>query len=439
MPHRIDWQAVKALYSEDEYVLTVLPKRFIALLHSSTYDLGWRATFRIKGYDFSDWDELQRLISEGLDGLNDMARLTDLFAYLEQILDAIGAIDPCCGQVQYGVPPDYSLDETGDVPQSVIDAGYATDVTDWTGYTDYKCMAAHVMVNTVQQTLEEWANMLEGPGKTIFVISALLASLWLTWITAGAGAVIVIAGLSVDALAIWGVWEALLEWTPSTLRTLAGDVDDARSDLVCAMYFGDGLDDIKTDLDAAYDTLFSTAEATILKLASTKARIAALFAGHYGDKDAAQALADLGADVADYSCDCSGPVIAKVIEVHSFTGLSSGDIVHDGDELAFSVNEPTEHYCALVLGDETSGPWDVTGKHLRFTLVSQTGWSNSTNWDLVGYDHTSTPPYYWQSDTQEKSWASPPLVIYNTHGKIGFQLQSGSAWSGVVRVEILDD
>ncbi|GAH45439.1 unnamed protein product, partial [marine sediment metagenome] len=60
---------------------------------------------------------------------------------LTQIRDNTGIY--CCGVVDITDGDEFTdvvEDGEGEVPQNIIDAGYAEDVDDWAGFYDYKCM-----------------------------------------------------------------------------------------------------------------------------------------------------------------------------------------------------------------------------------------------------------------------------------------------------------
>jgi len=99
---RIDWQAIKARWNTETGVfhLAVLPKGAAQLFLAICDRLHWQATYRIEGYDFADWDELQRIVDLGIAGLTDTMRLSDLIAHVDDVEALLRQIRdrPCCGE-----------------------------------------------------------------------------------------------------------------------------------------------------------------------------------------------------------------------------------------------------------------------------------------------------------------------------------------------------
>ena len=81
-----------------------------------------------------------------------MGYCDDLLTTLQELLAATKALE-CCGEqdITDGLQfTDDIVDGVGDVPQNIIDAGYAENAADWDGFDDYKCMISHLAVNHVE-------------------------------------------------------------------------------------------------------------------------------------------------------------------------------------------------------------------------------------------------------------------------------------------------
>lgn len=158
---RIDWQTIKTRYASNlvDAYLVVVPRVFASLVLAIQERLHWRATYRIDGYDYADWDELQAIIDTGLAGLTDGIMLQELLdntdgleTLLTQILEK-----PCCDTstvteiITDGdgipIPPG---DEGDDFEVGVGDAPAGTD---WaTTYPPELCANAQAFVDS----LDNW-------------------------------------------------------------------------------------------------------------------------------------------------------------------------------------------------------------------------------------------------------------------------------------------
>ena len=370
-----------------------------------------------------------------LETLNGMGKLDDIIDLLEAMTLLIDEIEPllrnaqpCCpdGGGQYGDLPDYDLSGTGDVPQAIIDAGYATDAADWDGYADYKCMAAHILVDNLEATLQAWAGILDGPGKAFISFATVAATLWVTALTGG-GAIVILGGLAFDALSLWKILEAIDDWTAAGLTSAVDDVEDARDSIVCAAVNADGLAAIKTAVDAALDSELSALLATILKLANTNQKITYYFAGYYNGQDAAQALADYGADPADYDCNCAAPPIAKLSG--TFYGTCSshsvGDNVAENESIDLVSGAYAGHYALGVSFSNPDGDGPILGLGRKMSATAVSGWSNATGHDdRYVYSAQATSPFYYGPTTDDEfNWgAATPILFIDGNGAAFYAL-----------------
>ena len=97
MAIRVSWPHVKSLIDEDsngwlydEPVVVVIPEAGRRILHGLE-NIDWEATYRIDGYDYSDWDALQAIIHATYHGLGDAVAVKDIVTQLTRIADALEA------------------------------------------------------------------------------------------------------------------------------------------------------------------------------------------------------------------------------------------------------------------------------------------------------------------------------------------------------------
>lgn len=196
-------------------------------------------------------------------------------------------------------------DGVGDVPQNIIDAGYATGTTDWAGFDDYKCMISHIMVDLIEQTIRDIIPHMDENGKIIGGIGVVVAVLGAILLTGGtfvlALGVITATGISA---ALWGLFN---EITIAGMETLADDISDAHDALACAIYSADGTTDAIESLNAAIDDEFVAIDAAIIKNLNIGPRLRALYAGRYDQTDIAENMASAGLDETDYNCTAICP------------------------------------------------------------------------------------------------------------------------------------
>jgi len=299
---QLEWAKIKARLA-GLGMLYSFSDRQAALLMSLAEQLTWRKSFDLPGYDFSDWDDLQADVADLQRALMMSVSLADLLAKMDDIIAAVNAIetDPfgacCSGTLEYGNVPG-GFTSTDPVPQAVIDAGYAVDVNDQAGYSDYKCMAAHLVVNNMANKLLQLPDIIGLGGGLLTLLVGLLATF------SGLGTVVIIAGLVIDAAALITLADALFGVSAEHMEDLAAEVETNRAELVCAMTTADGISGVLVDLKAKIDELWPAADALILKNLNLGPVIQTTFSGYYGDVDAAAALAAQGFDPADYTCDC---------------------------------------------------------------------------------------------------------------------------------------
>lgn len=280
------------------------------------------------------------------------------------------ANDPTGGQND----TDDVVDGVGNVPQNIIDAGYATGTSDWAGFDDYKCMISHVMVDLIEQTIRDIIPHMDDNGKIIGGIGVVVAVLGAILLSGGtfilALGVLTATGV---AAAVWGLFN---EMTKAGMETLADDVSDNHDDLACAIYLSDGIDDAIDDLNDEIDALFPAIDAAILKNLNIGPRLRALYAGRYDQQDLADNMANASLDPDDYVCSlCGIPDLPSgasgypidIISVSSPTVPGSGWTLHelstDGTSVFFDVTKATDSgaYCYLDIVCGPSPYWSEVG------------------------------------------------------------------------------
>jgi hypothetical protein len=231
-----------------------------------------------------------------------MACLEQLQQDVSDILDTLRKMDPCCDG---GDPTDgdqYTdpvTDGEGDVPQPIIDAGYADDAADWAGFDDYKCMVAHVVVDSMEAKIRKIALLVDDIGWVTGGMVALAAIVSVIWT---GGLTFIVGGLIMSVGAVAYLYDAMV--SGSGLLTLADDIQSNHDELACAFYLSEGSQDSVDNLKAEIDEIFTPAAALLLKNTGLAVDAKALYAGRYNQIDTAAALADLGYDVEDFDCVC---------------------------------------------------------------------------------------------------------------------------------------
>lgn len=302
---QIDWTEIKSRLADDT-ALYALTLRQSALLLALSEQLHWDKTFRAFNYDFADYDTLQGDISDLEANLMSPVDISQLFGYIddiENLLSDIKGLSGCCpGTYDITAGEQYTdtvEDGVGNVPQNIVDAGYASSTSDWTGFNNYKCMIANVMVehmvvvlNQLDDAVDVSGNIIGGIATVIGLISAIFTS-GLSLLAAGILSSAGIAAALYDDVSDFG-----------TLGALATKVSNNKTKLVCAMMDADGNEEALEFLKDGIDANFTVLEAAILKNLNLKAILFSLYAGRYDATDIADKLASAGYQTANYSCLC---------------------------------------------------------------------------------------------------------------------------------------
>ena len=304
---QIDWQKVKSKLG-DVTALYALTHRQASLLSSLAEQLKWDKTFRVNDYDFSDRDELDADISDLELQLQMPTNLVDIIQYIDEIEGLLRSLEQhanCCDQGDITDGDQYTdpvTDGEGDVPQNIIDAGYADDEEDWEGFADYKCMISHVSVDQLEARTREIAAHMDENSTTYEIIGgiAVLTGIITHIFTAGLSTltIAILTGLGATAL----LYKYLLDF--ELMEALADDVATNHDELVCAFYNSDGVTGSIAALKDKIDELFSAPQALVLKNLNIDPTVKALYAGRYDQADIAGQLAAAGYETIDFTCDC---------------------------------------------------------------------------------------------------------------------------------------
>lgn len=368
-----------------------------------------------------------------------MSFCSELNAKLDTIISQLGDLAACCGssEVIYGNPPDYDLSGTGLVPQPIVDAGYASSTSDWAGYEDYKCMAAHILVENLKATVDSFASLIETAGITVVKVAGVLASAWFAWITGGAS-IVILGKFVVSDFIIWEALEALGSWVAADLHDLVGDIEDIREDIVCAAVNADGLYAIKSAVDTVLDTELSATAAALVKLSNMQTKINAFFAPVYGDVDVAAWLANYGADTADYDCPCSGGEIAKIASVTGCLSHSIGDVISEGEAINFQAVwlSGTNYQCNMVLTN-VAGNGPV--QDLKWRLTARANYFQASgDIDRGSYPTQAGAPYYGSPVFENYDFLTPDLPFYfgRDPGDAGYRITGGNSSAFTVTMKL---
>ncbi|MCK4962633.1 MAG: hypothetical protein KAS19_09105 [Anaerolineales bacterium] len=310
----------------------------------------------------------------------------------------------CCDVVDISDGDQYTdevEDGVGDVPQNIIDAGYADDAADWDGFYDYKCMISHLMVENLKGSTGMILARLDTAEAALVTVAAVAA---IALAIATAGGAILVYGVALSAAGVAGLYAAMTLLGALGLTDLLEGLDEHEDALACAIYEADGSANALIALKAEIDNLFNVAEAAFLKNLNLGPQLKALYAGRYDQQDIAEIMANEGYDVLDYVCDCETPdplesganlELVRIQEVNYHTDNDPIWTVHAIDEeygngVEFDVthNHASGHYFYIDLTLKPSqyhtDP-DASFRGLTYLLVS-TATGTEYSIDAVGVD-----------------------------------------------------
>ena len=371
---------------------------FGALDYFGTW-LAWERDDDKKGKDAARaWAEAILLTRECME----MNTCETMLALLTEIRDNTGVY--CCDVVDVTEGDQYTdAVEDGvedEVPQNIVDAGYATDVDDWDGFYDYKCMISHLMILNIQAQTVKIESIMLPTGAVVGGVAALAAIVAL--ILAGTGLVLVF-GIVLAVAGVSGLYAAIALLGEAGLSDLVDDLETNYDALVCAIYEADGSAAAVDALKDAIDELFSVPEAAFLKNLNLSAQLKALYAGRYDQQDVAEILADKGYDVLDYSCVTCGlpappegaftwPIEITGITINPDPGhLTIESSSHDGESFVSACTKITStgRYVYVDMTVAPSPYWDVPGVEHRGIVYSgvECDWTDNSEFviPLPGY------------------------------------------------------
>ncbi len=307
------------------------PEYWQALLGALSYLATWKAWERDvdkRGKDAAaNWREALECTLECWR----MTCLDDLKDNVAEILAIMQLGNSCCAEQDPTDGDQYTDrvdDGEGDVPQNIIDAGYAEDSEDWDGFDDYKCMIAHVLIDEMETRLRHFDDLLNEYGAIVGGAAAVAAVLAFA---ASGGGLLIIAGMLTGIGVVSFLYSSIMEF--GALNGLADDVSDNHDLLACAVYWADGDESALIALNDKIDQIFSATESLILKNLNMGTFLKSLYAGRYDQQDIAQNLDDAGYEVGDFNCDCDVQLGEYSI---TFTFLTDDDDWVNG---AFWINQ----------------------------------------------------------------------------------------------------
>lgn len=257
----------------------------------------------------------------------EMAACDTIVALLQQIRDNTGVY--CCDVLDITDGDQYTdevEDGVGDVPQNIVDAGYADDAADWDGFDDYKCMISHVMIDNMAAQVGKIMTIIDESGAALVTV-AVLAAIAAAVLTAGGS--LLFAGVLLGVASAAGLYAAFTEVGEVGLPDLIDAVDEHHDALACAIYQADGSAAAVVALKDKIDELFNVAQAVFLKSLNIPSQLKALYGGRYDQQDIAQAMVDNGYDPDDYDCSCVVPASPVDLLIEAF----AWDITCDGEAL----------------------------------------------------------------------------------------------------------
>lgn len=358
MPVRVDWAKIKSAWPSGETQILCLDTRAKHLLLTIIDSLSWKATYDQQELADTDWDYIQRIVADAEYELGAAMPISELIPYIDDIetlLRNLNTVAQCCDQA--GDPTDGAqftdevVDGIGDVPQNVIDAGYASSSSDWAGFDDYKCMIAHLVVDSMEAKLRKLAPYVDAAAAVIGGFATIASIVTVIW---SGGLTAIALGLIAATGAVSLLYETMISGT--ALITLADKVQTNHDELACAFYYGDGSVDSVSDLKAKIDELFTTAEEIVLKNTGLEIDSKALYAGRHDQIDVAEKLEALGYELTDFDCTC--PLSA------GYHWADAMQITYTLEANTFGrINEAVVTLPAIEIGRKvaTSAAWGCTG------------------------------------------------------------------------------
>lgn len=265
--------------------------------------------------------------------VRDMGFPDDILTYIDEVETLLRAIrdSQCCGpqDITDGqLYTDAVTDNSGDVPANIVSAGYASDSNDWTGFAEYKCMIAHVIIDNTRQKLESFAGLFNDEGTELVggiatvaaVLGAVLGLVTGSW-------VVLVVGLIASVGSVALAYEQILAIGSATLTAWSAALDEERDAIACAIYGADGSNAALSALYSAVDSNVSAAAGAFVRTMNMGPVVRALYSGRYDQQNVAQNLADAGFSVGGYEC-CQQTVVASglLLQTTLLGGTNCGSI-----------------------------------------------------------------------------------------------------------------
>jgi hypothetical protein len=346
-----------------------------------------------------------------------MGYCDDLYTTLQALLAATQALE-CCGEQDITDGERYTddvVDGEGDVPQPIIDAGYAEDSEDWAGFADYKCMISHLAVDHIEAFFRGMAPVFNDAGIAVGGVGVAIALLGSILALAGFPITFAIIGAVGAASAIW-YWVA--EYGEDAVDDIADEIAIHHDALACAIYNGDGVSDAISDFNDEVDSLFGAIDAAGIKAVGFEPQLRAMYSGRYNQQDIAEKLADQGYETIGYVCDCEeqdpppeGYHLENAGSLSFYGGIGCTD--------TGSFVNPSTGIVTLDLNVTSETMWEHTVDITNGSPENK-GWLRH-GWvmDLISYDGLTVIP-----DFRGVNGSFPNPI------NIGAEIDPGDSWAG---------
>lgn len=261
-----------------------------------------------------------------------------------------------------------------DVPQNIVDAGYASSTSDQAGMDDYKCMIAHVAARDLIIKMDRFTDLAEASGAIPGAVGIVAGTLLVVFgLPALAG---VLTAMTIGILQVAGVAAGLYAFFATIgkagMAALTNDLEGLEDDIACAIYSADGNVAAGAAVQALLENEVGAAAATALTPVIAGV-IDALYAGRYDQTNTAQALADAGFTLGQHDCgSCQGDYMVE--------------LTHTGNQnlfYAYGSNPVTFTFPDVAANRYLDGTWYQYGGTLRMYK-----WDGDS-WNRVQFQWTS--------------------------------------------------
>jgi hypothetical protein len=345
-----------------------------------------------------------------------MGYCDDLYTTLQALLAATQALE-CCGEQDITDGERYTdpvVDGEGDVPQNIIDAGYAEDSEDWEGFADYKCMISHLAVDHIEQFFRGMGPVFNDAGIAVGGVGVAFALLGSILALAGFPITFAIIGAVGAASAVW-YWVAT--YGKDAVDDIADEIAIHHDALACAIYNGDGVSDAISDFNDEVDSLFGAIDAAGIKAVGFEPQLRAMYSGRYDQQDIAEKLAAQGYETIGYVCDCE----AQDPPPEGFHLVNAGWLGFFESEGCSDTGSFVNPSTGIVTLDfnVTSGTWWEHTTRITDDVEMSQGWMiHGWVMDLMSYSGPTLLP-----DFRGNGVSFDPV-------NIGGEIDVGDSWAG---------